>query len=51
MEPLFQDMQPAFEKMVNSYRSTGGQTTENQLPPLRAWAQAAGHNVVGEFVD
>jgi hypothetical protein len=27
VEPLFRDMQPAFEKMVNSYRSTGGQTT------------------------
>jgi hypothetical protein len=27
VEPLFHDMQPAFEKMVNSYRSTGGQTT------------------------
>jgi DNA invertase Pin-like site-specific DNA recombinase len=31
--------------------STGDQTTENQLPPLRAWAQAAGHVVVEEFVD
>jgi hypothetical protein len=27
VEPLFQDMQPAFEKMLNSYRSTGAQTT------------------------
>lgn len=31
--------------------STGDQTTENQLPPLRAWAQAAGHVVVEEFED
>jgi DNA invertase Pin-like site-specific DNA recombinase len=31
--------------------STGDQTVENQLPPLRAWAKAAGHEVVGEFVD
>ena len=27
VEPLFHDMQPAFEKIVNSYRSSGGQTT------------------------
>jgi len=27
VEPLFHDMQPAFEKILNSYRSTGGQTT------------------------
>jgi hypothetical protein len=25
VEPLFHDMQPTFEKMLNSYRSTGGQ--------------------------
>jgi len=31
--------------------STGGQTVENQLPKLHTWAQAAGHEVVGEFVD
>lgn len=27
VEPLFHDVQPAFEKMLNSYRSTNGQTT------------------------
>ena len=27
VEPLFRDMQPAFEKILNSYHSTGGQTT------------------------
>ena len=27
VEPLFRDVQPAFEKMLNSYRSTSGQTT------------------------
>jgi hypothetical protein len=27
VEPLFRDMQPAFEKILNSYRSTGGQAT------------------------
>jgi hypothetical protein len=27
VEPLFHDMQPAFEKVLNSYRSTGGQAT------------------------
>jgi hypothetical protein len=27
VEPLFHDVQPAFEKMLNSYRSTTGQTT------------------------
>jgi hypothetical protein len=27
VEPLFRDMQPTFEKMLNSYHSTGGQTT------------------------
>jgi hypothetical protein len=26
VEPLFHDMQPAFEKMLNSYRTTGAQT-------------------------
>jgi hypothetical protein len=27
VEPLFHDMQPSFEKMLSSYRSTGAQTT------------------------
>lgn len=27
VEPLFHDLQPAFEKMLNSYHSTAGQTT------------------------
>jgi len=27
VEPLFHDMQPAFEKMLNSYRTSGGQST------------------------
>ena len=27
IEPLFHDVQPSFEKTLNSYRSTGGQTT------------------------
>ena len=27
VEPLFHDMQPAFEKVLNSYRSNSGQTT------------------------
>lgn len=27
VEPLFHDVQPAFEKMLNSYHSTAGQTT------------------------
>jgi hypothetical protein len=27
VEPLFHDVQPAFEKMLNSYRTTSGQTT------------------------
>jgi hypothetical protein len=35
VEPLFHDMQPAFEKMVNSYRSTGGQTTSAACPSRR----------------
>ncbi len=30
--------------------STGGQSVECQLPPLREWAGAAGHELVGEFV-
>jgi hypothetical protein len=33
VEPLFHDMQPAFEKIVNSYRSTGGQTTAATSKP------------------
>jgi DNA invertase Pin-like site-specific DNA recombinase len=31
--------------------STDQQTTENQLAELRTWAERAGHEVVGEFVD
>jgi hypothetical protein len=27
VEPLFRDMQPTFEKILNSYRSTDGQTS------------------------
>jgi hypothetical protein len=33
VEPLFHDMQPAFEKLLNSYRSTGGQTTAATSKP------------------
>jgi hypothetical protein len=33
VEPLFHDMQPAFEKMLNSYRSTAGQTTATAAKP------------------
>ena len=32
VEPLFHDMQPAFEKILNSYHSTGGQTTASSNP-------------------
>jgi len=31
--------------------STDQQTTENQLAELRTWAERAGHEVAGEFVD
>jgi DNA invertase Pin-like site-specific DNA recombinase len=31
--------------------STAGQTTDNQLQPLRSWADANGHRVVGEYVE
>jgi DNA invertase Pin-like site-specific DNA recombinase len=31
--------------------STDQQTTENQLAELRAWAERAGHTVIGEYVD
>jgi hypothetical protein len=33
VEPLFHDMQPAFEKMLNSYHSTSGQTTASSSKP------------------
>jgi len=33
VEPLFHDMQPTFEKILNSYRSTGGQTTAATSKP------------------
>jgi hypothetical protein len=33
VEPLFHDMQPSFEKIVNSYRSTAGQATASSLNP------------------
>ena len=33
VEPLFRDMQPAFEKLLNSYRATGGQTTATSSKP------------------
>jgi hypothetical protein len=33
VEPLFHDMQPAFEKVLNSYRTTGGQTTATTSKP------------------
>jgi hypothetical protein len=33
VEPLFHDMQPTFEKMLNSYHSTGGLTTAATSKP------------------
>jgi hypothetical protein len=33
VEPLFHDMQPAFEKMVSSYHSTAGQATASASKP------------------
>jgi hypothetical protein len=33
VEPLFHDMQPAFEKVVNSYHSTSGQATASTSKP------------------
>lgn len=33
IEPLFRDMQPAFEKTLNSYKSMGGQTTAGITKP------------------
>jgi hypothetical protein len=33
IEPLFRDMQPAFEKTLTSYRSMGGQTTASAAKP------------------
>lgn len=33
IEPLFRDMQPAFEKTLNSYKSMGGQTTAGIAKP------------------
>ena len=33
VEPLFHDMQPAFEKALNSYHSSGGQTTAGIAKP------------------
>jgi hypothetical protein len=33
VEPLFHDLQPAFEKLLNSYRSTAGQTTATAARP------------------
>jgi hypothetical protein len=33
VEPLFHDMQPSFEKIVNSYRSTAGQATASSVNP------------------
>lgn len=33
VEPLFHDVQPAFEKMINSYHSLAGQTTATAAKP------------------
>jgi hypothetical protein len=33
VEPLFHDMQPAFEKLLNSYHATAGQTTATASKP------------------
>ena len=32
VEPLFHDLQPAFEKLLSSYHSTSGQTTATASP-------------------
>src|SRR5207249_3206609 len=54
---LASSVQPAGEAMktkrvaIYARVSTDQQTTENQLAELRAWAQRAGHAVIGEFVD